>query len=781
MMESPVVRWLFGLNDVALDAMKSASSTRVVFERPLPGWAWFLVLCACAALAWWSYASLRGSRPGRIALGALRASLLALIAILLCGPSLRVAHESVEEDWVLVLADRSRSMSIKDAGSDSAPIERDAALRSAIDGAKPTWATLSKERELVWLGFAAGAFDLAGGADGMPALGDPSGDRTRLDDALNQALTRAAARPIAGIVLFSDGRTSAPPSRALVRRLQAAAAPVFVIPLGSETARGDLAIAKVDLPKRAFVRDEVPVEVEIERPTPEIASPSAKVRLVDATTGATIASMDVPAFEEGETSKTVTLLAKTDVAGTRDWRVEIDAGAEDLVAENNVRETRVEIIDRPLRVLYVDGYPRWEYRYLKNLLVREETIDSSIMLLSADRDFAQEGNMPISRLPRTPEEFANFDLFIIGDVPAGYFTPEQLEAMRDQIAQRGAGLLWIGGERATPKSWEGTALAELLPMRPPLALGAVGGPVNMVASPVAAKLGLLKVGDDANGGWPAELADPDVGWSQLEWAQYIPLEQLKPTAETLASGVPVTAGGPSGASAAAVPLVLSMKYGAGQVIYVATDEIWRWRYGRGERFTEQVWLPLVRMLGREALAGGSDSAVLRAVPGRVQLGQSVRIELVMNDARLADAGENAIAARLTSPDGSRTVDVDLTRTARPGEFALSVSPEEVGLHQVRILSGSASGAEVTFECTRPDEELRRAAADHPLLAQLAADTSGAVLSLKDLSTLPERLQDRSVVTEHATLEPLWDTPIALILFILLATVEWLGRRWLRLA
>ncbi|MFO0827717.1 MAG: hypothetical protein U0572_06155 [Phycisphaerales bacterium] len=774
-MSSPLLRWLLGVDGIPSDA----SSTRLVFETPIPGWAWFLVLCGCGVVAWWSYARLRGAIAGRVALGGIRALLLVFLAVLLAGPALRVARETVEADWVMVLADRSRSMTIRDAGSVTAPLERETTLRDGVRAAKATWERLAKERQLVWLGFAGGAFDLAPGGAEPIALGEPSGDRTRLDDALTQAMQRAAARPVAGIVVFSDGRTSAPPSRATVRRLQAAAARVFVVPLGSSQPRGDLAIAKVDAPKRAFVRDQVPLEVEIERPNPEVATEKATVRLVDLATGATIASVDVPAFDEGETTRTVTLLAKTDAAGARDWRVELDAGPSDLVAENNQRETRIELVDRPLRVLYVDGYPRWEYRYLKNLLVREATIESSILLLSADRDFAQEGTMPIARLPRTQEEFALFDLIIIGDVPSGYFTPEQLEAIRDLVAQRGTGLLWLGGERATPKTWEGSALAELLPMRPPLALSPVGAPVNMIAAPAASKLGLLKLGEEGSSDqWPQELADPKVGWSRLEWAQNVPPEQLKPTAETLATGVAVPG---EGASAADVPLMIAMKYGAGEIVYVATDEIWRWRYGRGERYTEQVWLPLVRMLGREALAGGGDAASLRVVPGRVQLGQSARVELVLNDARIADRGENAVAARIVGPDGVRTSEVELTRTGRPGEFATSIAPEDVGRHTVRIASGSANGTETTFECDRPDEELRKAAADHELLKQLAEDTGGQVLGLDDLARLPELLPKRSIVTEHATLKSMWDSPLALILIIVLATTEWLGRRWMRLA
>src|SRR4029453_5528316 len=121
-----------------------------------------------------------------------------------------------------------------------------------------------------------------------------------------------------------------------------------------------------------------------------------------------------------------------------------------------LRAFSMHVVSRPLRVLYVEGYPRWEYRFVKELIRREKSIESSVMLISASSDFAQEGNVPITRLPRSPEEFAAYDVVILGDVPAGFFSPEQLEMLRDHVAERGAGLLCIAGERAVPSSYART-------------------------------------------------------------------------------------------------------------------------------------------------------------------------------------------------------------------------------------------------------------------------------------------------------------------------------------
>lgn len=775
-LEAGWIRWWLGLDA----SPPTDSSVSLALDRPLPAWGWLLVAVVAAALSAWCYRRLRGRREARAGLAAVRIALFMLLALLVTGPSLRVAVELIERDWVIFLVDRSRSMTIADAGSRPGEATRDQALRETLDRSEPGLSELAKDREILWLGFSGGAFELPrpeGEAKAVPALPDATGDRTRLDDALQQALDRAAARPVAGIVVLSDGRSLPPLGRATMRRLQSEAIPVFSVPLGSEIPGGDLSIAKVESPRRVFVGDQVPVRVEVERIGS--AGPAATVRIIDAQSGEELAMAPLGEADENGLSS-ATLLPKPAEAGPRDWRVEIDGGAGDLVADNNSRLSRVEVVDRPLRVLYVEGYPRWEYRYLKNLLIREKTIDSSIMLLSADRDFAQEGNMPIARLPRTAEEFALFDVVIIGDVEAGFFSPEQLEAIREQVARKGTGLLWIAGERSMPRTWEGSPMGELLPMRPPLALPVAPGPVNASATPLAEDLGLLRLGQGEE--WPHELADPSAGWSRLSWAQAIPPEQLKPTVETLAIGVPSEA--PAGSSEAAIPLIMSMRFGAGTTVYVATDEFWRYRYGRGERYTEQVWLPLVRMLGREALASGEEGFVLRAVPPRVRPGEPVRIELRIADAALGDrmeAGFPATVRREGDPAGTPPAEFELTRRGDSAEWAGTAAPEATGRHVVRVEGGIAGGAEVTFECERPDDEVRNSAADHASLAELAGGTGGAVIGPAELPSVERLLKRREIRTEVVRMEPLWDSPLAFLLVILLAATEWLGRRLNRLA
>ena len=263
------------------------------------------------------------------------------------------------------------------------------------------WEQLAESRHVVWLGFHDGVFDLVGADGNEPAglpvaLDEADGTRTRLDAALQQALQRAAARAISGVVIFSDGRTIDPPTRASIRRLRSDKIGVFTIPLGSAQLLGDLAIRRVEAPRRAFVRDKVPVIVELDQLGTAAAGATATVKLVDADNPDIV--LDSTELTAGlDATDRVTLTAEPMLAGEATWRVIVETDPPDLIADNNVKTFVIDLIDRPLHVLYVDGYPRWEFRYFKNLMIREKSIKSSVMLLSADRDFAQEGNQPITR------------------------------------------------------------------------------------------------------------------------------------------------------------------------------------------------------------------------------------------------------------------------------------------------------------------------------------------------------------------------------------------------
>lgn len=783
MINNTILRWFLGLQSLPLET----ESVRFAWERPVSPFVWVLVIALAALVAWVSYRHIAIAPSRRRVLCTLRAGTIVFLVALLLGPLLEVPRESIEPDAVIVLADRSRSMEVADViDAVGASQTRDAALRGLV-GANAPFTQVGDEHRVVWFGFSDGLVPLMKSTDGGIDIGDATGERSLLSRSIEQALSRSTGRQVSAIVLLTDGRTTDPPDRALIRRLQAEGIAVSSVALGAKEPLGDTSITGVQAPRRAFSKDLVPIEATIERRGPARVRP-ARVELVDKSTGSVLDFTDLPgignsASDDVPTKETVQLVAKPATTGNAQWEVRVSEPAlpalstggqpvRDLLPTNNQRAVPITIVDRPMRVLYIDGYPRWEYRYLKNLLQRERTIESSVMLLSADRDFAQEGNTPIARLPRTREEFERFDLIIIGDIPATFFTGEQLSEIRRAVAERGTGLAWIGGSRSTPRTWHGTSAEEMLPFTGPYELERLQTPVNLSPTPLAARLGVLRLADDPKAAFPAELLSTNDGWAQLEWAQRIPTQSLKPTSEILAESAQEIDGEHA-------PLVIGMRYGAGNVIYVATDEIWRWRNGRGETYPERFWVQLLRSLARPSLGIGGEEVRITIEPGRSFIGDTVRIEVELP----SGVPPATVVLEAIREDSVGTI-VDIATTQSVGGvFVAAWSPEQDGRWRVRPRDPSLNaraGEGATLDVVRSDQELRNAEADRPLLESLARETGGKVVDPSEAMTLVRSLPNRSIRTENPLRDPIWNSPLALSLLIALLASEWIIRRTARL-
>ena len=756
MIDHPIMRWLLGIE---VDP-SAAGAVRLGWEMPMAGWMWLVGITGALAIAWLAYLRMTPRPLVRRGLVALRMGILLLALVLVARPVLEFVEERREPDRILVLADRSRSLQLADwKDADGVLRTRDEQLRDAVG------AIGLKGREAEWFGFAA---DLA--SVEPTALGTADGRTTDLPLAIDRALRRTAGAPIGGVVLLTDGRSTRPVDARLIRSLTARSVPVYACALGSREPIGDAAILDVQVPGKAFTKDQVPVVVQV-RP---LRDAPAQLELVDAATGSVVDRATVPA---GEPSTQV-LVVTTGPGETMELRVRLVTGGQDAVPGNNEQEATIGIIDRPVRVLMVEGGPRWEYRYLKNILVREPSMESSIMLLSADRDFAQEGNMAVTRIPSTREEFDLYDLFVIGDVAGGQFSDLQLEELRRAVTERGAGLLMIGGERAMPMQWAGTPLEDVFPMRISGSVQRQPEPVAMEPTVLATGLGLLRLGDGEDH-WPTELGQGGPAWSRLQWMQVLPFEDLKPTSEVLATARGSTTE-PMGAA------VVSMRFGAGHVVYVATDETWRWRNGVGEAYQERFWIQLVRYLSRAGLSAAGTGAQLAVEPTTVTVGQAATIRLDVKDGlvqrRLPDALDAVVTRSMQQDDTVRLSTDAATKESLVVGLSGVWQPRQAGEYEVTVADAALGGPLVArVKVIEPDDEFANPETDHGTLESLCTATGGRLLGRDDLAALGTVIPDRSTFTERIDRVPIWSSPLALILLVLLCGTEWSIRRAVRLA
>lgn len=808
----------------------SAENTALGWEHPLPAWAWLLIVLAALALSGMSYHRLLGGRRLRVALAAVRGLLLITIAVLIAGPIVVRTDVTDEPDWLLVLIDRSASLGFEDMdGGEGGVVARDTALRDALarHGGVFSDDRLGRGRNIVWLGFDRDAYPIdapspgeARSIDGaavayspeqLAAMLPPAEQQaTNLRTAIDQALQLAAGRAVSGIVLFTDAQSPQPTGDPFIDKLARLQAPVYAVPLGADLARLDLAIDRVEVPATAFVGDIVPVAVTVRRQDlapgvvdgGDLDPADVRVKLINADTGELL---DTRTLEGVGLGQPVRLETRNEAEGELNLRVEVEytanasggsaadpGDAGELSLTNNTQTTSVELIDRAIKVLYVEGTARWEYRFLVTMLTREDSIDSSVLLLDSDREFVQEGDSRIRRFPQSAEDLRPYDVIILGDVPQRFFSEEQLVLIRNQVAVHGAGLLWIGGPRYTPNDFAGTELELLLPMTSPGSVGrlvpAQGRGIPAQPTDAARLLNLLQLalrpGEAAGPGddhWPDNL--PPFRWAQ-------DLGPLRPGARPLANAVGLV----DPQSGGAAPLVVLYRYGAGEVLYVATDETWRWRKAGGEVYFEQFWIQLVRKLGRARVQQQDNRARFAVLPPVVDLGAAQLAELVIEDPAMMRVAPPAIDVSVfraadddaNTPAGEPLGMLELRPASSPdgvARYTANWRSDAAGRFVLRVTEPlfEPIGLSAPAEIRDPADEMARAATDHARLIRLARGTGGQVIPLNDLARLETLVADLSREVAQETRKPLRNTMPALIVLLLLVTAEWAARRLIKLA
>jgi hypothetical protein len=223
-----------------------------------------------------------------------------------------------------------------------------------------------------------------------------------------------------------------------------------------------------------------------------------------------------------------------------------------------------------------------------------------------------------------------------------------------------------------------------------------------------------------------------------------------------------------------------MRFGAGNAMYVATDEVWRWRNGRGEAYPERFWVQLLRSLARPALGSGGEEVRIAVEPARATVGDAVRIEVELP----SGAPPATVPLEAVPEDRSRaTIEIDAS-PAPGGGFVVRWVPETEGRWSIRprdpALAARAGGG-AAFESVRSDRELRDAEVDRALLEALARETGGRVVGPADARGLVHTLPNRSVRTADPVQDRLWNSPAALMLVLSLLGAEWAIRRKARLA
>lgn len=767
------------------------------FEQRLPQWAVLLVILGCGSLIVWLY-----RREGQVSLtykmclAALRISLVIVVVFMLSEAVLLVERTGLP--YFVIMVDDSASEQVADQFEDPAVKNVLAELTATVGKPEPTrlavaqaflsrdsgrlLKTLQKQNKVrIYLvaGKARLVSEVDQPADVAKALEklakvEASGPQTRLGDGLRDVLTELRGAPPSAIVLLSDGQTTDGESLAKAAELAARkGVPLYTIGLGSTDPARDLELAELLVDDVVFVDDMVRFQAKLASKGFAGQEVAVHLRERDAKTGDPATAREVETIRvavppDGQI-KRIEVGHRPKETGEFIYTLEVDPQPRELQADNNRAERTVNVRKEKLKVLLVDTEPRYEYRYLKNYLEREETISLNVVLLASDPEYSDEDRSALPTLPAAKDDLFSYDVILIGDADASFLSQSQMQNIAQFVTEKGGGLLFIAGENFNPLSYRGTPLEHLLPIELSEARNpnAIGTPVSAFRPELTSEgrtSPIFRFGDDE-----ASSAQIWQNLPELFWLLEAP--RKKPAALVLAEHPSLTG------SDGKLPIFVYQFVGAGKTMFSAVDDTWRWRFRVGDKYFGRFWIQTIRFLARSKLLGQRQAEV-QTDRRRYQRSQPIQIRVRFPNPAVAPAtGEVNVLVERSGQSRK------LTLKAAPGirnvfEGALPQPPE--GEYTIRLLPPPVLEGQIpmtTFRVEPPAGELERTQMNEPELRRAASLSGGKFYPAQAASSLLRDLpRPQKVPLDTDPPIPLWNTWPVLVLFLALITAEWVLRK-----
>jgi uncharacterized membrane protein len=648
---------------------------------------------------------------------------------------------------------------------------------------------------------------------------EAEGKDSRLGTALRQVIDQYRGASLSAVVMFTDGVTTRDESISQVGEYAAQkGVPLYLVGIGDDHEVRDLKLHDLLVDDVVYVNDRVVFEARL---TGKGYKKDFSVPVV-----LKVKDKDGKEKELGRTMVKINpqgkaerfkLIHQPKEVGRKHFIIEVEAPkserGEKQPHPGNLRlERTIEVIDAKLiKVLYVEGQPRYEFRYVKYLLEREspdvkknKTIELKTYLVDADADFAQTDKTALTSFPPTQAELGQFDVVILGDVDPDRLGAQNLRNLADfvrgedskgkKFGKGGGGLLLIAGALHNPHSYKDTPLADVIPIEPgnrPQEPGVHDKKLRLELTPMGRMHPIFRFSsDDVQNMAIMQRFAPLYWWS----AGY----RLKPLAEVLAvhpelKGDPRDPTGHDGR----LPLVVQQFVGAGRSLFFGFDESWRWRFRDDEPHFNNFWIQTMRYLARTRPTR-TDLRLDRQTPYR--LGEPIKVTVRFPDSTpipgitdtKAPKGDVKVVVEYRPPskqDAQPEPEVQTIQLGKLegswGTFEHILSRTREGKYRFRLITpdvsklqpdGEKPSAEATVEL--PPGELDRLRMNQLELSQAAEATQGQFYTIVDADQLLEDLPSGYRVSLSAPMPPikLWNKWWLFAIVMFLLTSEWVLRK-----
>ena len=724
-----------------------------------------LVVVVAAAATWRSYTQVRGnSQPlDRRVLAAVRLVALAVLAFCLLRPVLVLSSVVPQQNFLGVLIDDSRSMQIADR-DETARLQFVEDQLATTDGELRS--ALNERFSLRFFGFSSETDRL----DVVNELGY-SGTRTHLGQALERAHDELSGVPLSGLVVITDGADNAEDGLGeSLLPIQAAGVPVFTVGLGREEFDRDIQLGRVETPRRVLKGASLVTDLVVTHRG--YRGETVTVQAEDE--GRIVGSEEVVLAGDGE-PQTVRLRFTAGEEGPRLFTFRVSPQPGEMVTQNNIRDSLVVVEDREEKLLYFEGEPRFEVKFLRRAVSDDENLHVSILQRTAENKFMRldvEGpDDLVGGFPRTRAELYKYSGIILGSIEANYFTPDQLRMIADFVNHRGGGLLMLGSHRSFGQGgYAGTPVADVLPV------------VLDETRSDGDESFFVEVGVEPTRAGTAhaatQIADTEDA-SAARWRELPPITIVNPITEVKPGATTLLTSDTTNGNEELVVLAFQ-RYGAGKVLAFPVQDSWMWQMHADIAVDDMTHETYWRRMLRWLVDGVPDQVVVNLPQDRVQLEETVPLLAAVGDANFEELNNSSVVASVTDPNGDFT-DLSMEWTAEnDGEYRTSFTPTTEGFYEVHV--EAMSGDEVIGEDTAyvqvspSDTEFYDSTMRTPLLERVAEETGGRFYTPETVASLPEDIQyvggGVTVVEEH----DLWDMPALLFLLGTLVLGEWGYRR-----
>jgi hypothetical protein len=760
-----------------------------------------------------------------------RALALMLIAVLLMGPVLTVETIKSRKAYLIVLLDESRSMQKVDllqTDADREAISRvtgvtgqkEVSQLSRVDLVKKVLENpnlkildeLEEKLNVAYFTFSSTASQKDSRKHLLEEYSKDSciGTETAIGDAIKSALNSLKGQFIVGVVVFTDGKNNAGiATKEIAAQCKARYLPIYAISSGLPRTPRDIAISELEAPDAVLANNELSVKFKVssfgydnEKVQTDLYLYPIKEK--DKEPGNDPKELDRLIEESKKEESTETkldgkkqqakILFNPKVPGDYLVILRVPPRVDENTPFNNYLVHRLRVADDKIKVLYVEHPPRYEYRFLKNALVRDTKILAHCFLTSADEGFPQEHTKsddpmfrePLQEFPKDLKSLLEFDVVIFGDVDPGKLGPDAAKHLEQFVSEFGGGIIFISGMMYNSRALVNTPLASLLPVVPDdtrdpyeheKVYDAIYGYVltpDGVTSPIT---NFKQFGGDQNRNlehWE-DRAGRGEGMLGIRWFHRV--KKLKAGASPL-----VEIKGIEGESTRP-PLFVTMHAGRGRVFWSATDETWLWRKLVGDYpwfypFWQQAmyWVREGKLLGARRYRVNVDK-------DRYTRGEKVKFFASAYDEKYEPKTDPTIEVLIDHPTKTERVRVQLKKdTARDGYYEGDYIPDETGTFKVSA-GGEDESSRVSakFVVFIPDREDDEPILDTDALKEMATESdNGRYFQIDQVDQLNKVIQASRNQIRETKEDDLWDSPLVYLVFALLMTGEWILRKIFRM-